>query len=167
MLTECLLLNGNGTLNMRYCAVAGCRYPGSHLTVAHRCGTCNMYGHGQMECGKLNGLRNLARRIPAHITSVSAPCTVPDCVNTWSHTTEAHHCSACGSRGTTHTSTCPRNTLPLITRTCPSCKVTSSVDRNTRIFTGMDCIVCMESGPVVLFSSCKHANVCAVCVERL
>lgn len=152
---------------MPYCSVNGCRYPYSHLTIAHRCGVCNMYGHGQTECGKLNKLRDLVRRIPSHVTSVATPCTVPNCGNTWSHTTEAHHCSACGSRGTAHLINCPRDVLPLITRTCPSCKVTSSVDRNTRIFTGMDCIVCMESGPVVLFASCKHANVCAECVGRL
>ena len=34
------------------CLVKGCRFKNSHFTIAHLCGTCNSYGHGQLECKK-------------------------------------------------------------------------------------------------------------------
>ena len=35
------------------CKVSGCRYPSYHTTIAHRCGECNNYGHGQIECNNV------------------------------------------------------------------------------------------------------------------
>ena len=35
---------------MNSCKVQQCRYPTSHTTSGHKCGLCNQYGHGQVEC---------------------------------------------------------------------------------------------------------------------
>lgn len=55
----------------------------------------------------------------------------------------------------------------IILRTCPHCKVTGAVDVAVAYYTGSDCTVCFESKPCVAFFACRHANVCAECVERL
>ena len=33
-----------------YCKVLHCRYPNTHVTAGHKCGTCHQFGHGQIEC---------------------------------------------------------------------------------------------------------------------
>ena len=36
-----------------YCKVLKCKFPSSHVTLGHKCGRCNKYGHGEIECNKL------------------------------------------------------------------------------------------------------------------
>ena len=80
---------------MNYCKVRGCRFPFSHTTIAHRCGTCGEYGHGQVECGNLDMCRMLTedytysnnKKLPIDIQ-----CAVPGCPYPFSHMTSAHHC---------------------------------------------------------------------------
>jgi hypothetical protein len=149
-----------------FCKVRGCRYPASHATCAHRCGTCSSYGHGQLECGntakmvRLLNDSNYRRRLPAYMR-----CIVDGCNLNWSHTTDAHHCSQCNGRGDTHAPNCPREAT--VSKTCPICKNIGTVDLSRKVFTGTECCVCMESGPVVIFEPCAHASVCAECVRRL
>lgn len=145
------------------CNVAGCRYASTHLTCAHRCGTCGAYGHGQMECGDARKVTRLAS-LPS-VASIATPCGVPACTYPWSHTSDAHHCAACGFRGPG--CTCRRARSSILTKQCPLCKQTSAVDTAHGIFTGADCVVCLESGPVVIFSGCRHAAVCARCIPQL
>lgn len=141
---------------MWYCRVAHCRFPATHLSVAHRCGTCGAYGHGQIECA-----RGDVRPVPDVVTSVATPCDVTGCERPWSHTKEAHHCAHCGARGGCG---CPTTCRVA----CPLCKVEDpAVDASCVVYTGSDCVVCLESGPCVIFGACRHAVVCAACVRRL
>ena len=146
------------------CTVKYCRFPESHLTCAHRCGKCGKYGHGQMECGREPDLRRLALASD-RVVAVATPCTVPDCPYSWSHTVDAHHCSVCGARG--DGCQCIKTLDSILFKQCPLCRISSDVDVNRVIFTGADCTVCLNSGPVVLFSGCRHAAVCASCVRLL
>ena len=34
-----------------FCNVISCRYPHTHISEVHRCRLCNMFGHGEFECG--------------------------------------------------------------------------------------------------------------------
>jgi hypothetical protein len=79
----------------KYCMVDGCRFPDSHLTNAHKCGNCSRFGHGQKECGNFNLSKNLKQmskdiRFPSHMK-----CTSPCCPSSYSHSTNAHHCTQC------------------------------------------------------------------------
>lgn len=82
----------------KFCLVDGCRFPNSHLTRAHKCGSCSKFGHGQKECGNFNLSKNLKQmshgiRFPSHMK-----CTSPCCPSSYSHSTNAHYCSQCGER---------------------------------------------------------------------
>ena len=142
---------------MTRCRVAHCRFNDSHITAAHKCGICGMYGHGQVECGKSQLIDRLARTIQSQ-DSVMTPCTIPGCTWNWSHKTEAHHCSTCGTRGG-----CACNAPDEISIQCPHCKVQCKFDNNVVVYTGNHCSICFEDGPVVIFKPCNHANVCKNC----
>lgn len=76
------------------CKVSNCRFPNSHTTKGHRCGTCKQYGHGQVECGNqhyINRLANFTDKMPFHFR-----CTMPNCNHRENHTNQAHHCQNCG-----------------------------------------------------------------------
>ena len=93
---------------MNTCRAKGCRFSNTHVTLGHRCGVCNAFGHGEMECGtknKIDTLRELSRndKIPENLQ-----CNVPNCIYKWSHIKSAHHCRTCSERG--HgTSNCPQS----------------------------------------------------------
>lgn len=76
-----------------YCKVNGCRFPFSHTTPGHLCGTCNGYGHGRIECGNPDEISKLPK---TDILPISMHCTMDGCVYKWSHTNRAHNCSKCG-----------------------------------------------------------------------
>lgn len=139
------------------CRVARCRYRETHVTSAHRCGTCGALGHGQIECGKESAIRVLAgmreEEMPPHMW-----CDVEGCPSPSSHSTSAHYCHTCGERG---------GMCACMNKRCPTCNAVGKVDASVRLFTGAACCVCMDEGPVVLFRACGHANVCQSCVERL
>lgn len=151
-----------------YCRVSHCKYSLTHVTQAHRCGICHCYGHGQIECGKPDKMSRLHRfyndSLPEHMN-----CTVENCTYPWSHTTEAHHCSTCGIRGNCRCSipNVSARETSIVMKQCPHCKVLSSVDTTLELFTGADCTICMEPKKMIMFSECKHANVCAECVIKL
>lgn len=157
---------------MTYCKVLGCRFPFSHTTIAHRCGTCKQYGHGQLECGKPELCRSLTEGY-TYSDNKELPteqqCTVPNCPYPFSHMTAAHHCFGCGKRGSNccrgHRRSAENKILSNIE--CPSCKVINSINCDLQIFTGGDCIICMEPKKMVIFESCKHANVCLECCSKL
>lgn len=89
---------------MEYCKVKNCRYSTFHTTQRHRCGLCKHLGHGQMECNDI-GLKN---NLKQSINTVDIPCTVIDCVDNTTHTTEGHDCLYCKSRKG-HLKHCPCN----------------------------------------------------------
>lgn len=192
----------------KYCKVKGCRFSNYHTTIAHRCGICNQYGHGQIECNndtlKQSLIKYLEDSMPNHRCCEFANCTYP-----WSHSSESHHCFLCGERGTHSAQQCPINhpqegvtsnqeeniittqmhrlqesisatkepdtedsmniqqPQSVIFKKCPMCREHSKVDLNLKIFTDSPCPICTETYPKIIFSGCKHANVCYKCVLQL
>ena len=79
------------------CRVAGCKYPETHVTSAHVCGTCGEKGHGQGECGNYNAIEKLQRFSRDKINFLRR-CDIVGCPNPETHSREAHHCSKCNRR---------------------------------------------------------------------
>lgn len=77
-----------------YCNVLGCRYPHAHSTSAHKCGGCDDFGHGQMECGDSENIAALVlledRLLPNNLQ-----CTMPGCMYPETHNIASHHCRYC------------------------------------------------------------------------
>ena len=90
---------------MEYCKVKNCRYNYSHTTGRHRCGTCKMLGHGQIECNNIDLINKL---LEYNKHSVQTPCTIIECVDKNTHTIEGHDCLYCKSRKE-HLKYCPCN----------------------------------------------------------
>jgi hypothetical protein len=93
---------------MAYCKVANCRYADTHTTVAHKCGKCGGYGHGQIECGKLAAIQNLS----FYFLETVAPedrCAVACCPNSATHTNSGHVCAFCDCHEHAHLKNCPNN----------------------------------------------------------
>ena len=93
---------------MNTCRVHGCRFKNSHLTVAHRCGVCNKFGHGEMECGNIRKINILKEISTSDTLSPDIHCNLPYCNHRSSHTNNAHHCRKCGERAHCMT-TCPHS----------------------------------------------------------
>ena len=143
------------------CFVAGCRYSETHVTLGHRCGTCGMYGHGQVECGNLLLTSNLRAR-DGDVMSPAWQCQEEGCRYAWSHSTLSHYCSLCRQRG----GGCGCRSVSLH-KSCPICREVSKVDTQNFIYADSECCVCMEKKPLVIFPACKHAPACKECVLRL
>ena len=151
------------------CRVAGCRFPRSHTTPGHRCGACGAYGHGQLECSDDIRKRALGQHHRDALPQ-DARCTIARCVHAWNHTLAGHACSACGLFG----HECARAPAAATSgasstkfrRTCPTCRVEGEVDTQFTVFGG-SCVVCLDAAPCVVFSTCRHANVCSACATRL
>lgn len=83
--------------NKKYCYCEGCRYPTTHITSYHKCGTCGLFGHGQYECSQNNNnspnKRNAlyySYRINAEPLPQHLHCAVNDCKSKNTHSTSAH-----------------------------------------------------------------------------
>ena len=144
-----------------YCKVSKCRFSHTHTTSGHLCGNCNLLGHGRMECRSNHKKSLLQQKHGMDVLPLDIQCNVLSCISRGNHTTEAHICSICGTRG--GTCTCGH----VLTRKCPICRVVSDVDLANKIFTGGECLICMEQKVVVVFDKCKHAQVCSECVSKL
>ena len=146
---------------MKYCNVKRCRFSNTHTTSFHKCGRCHQYGHGILECGNEAKIAELSR-----LTQFEIPCTEwctsISCSNRYTHTLEAHNCIICGKRGA-----CEEHDTSSLFMTCPFCKQEGYVDLKNEIFTGTECIICMENSKVVIFNNCKHALTCKLCVMRI
>lgn len=140
------------------CRVRGCRYASTHATVAHQCGRCGETGHGQLECRDERAKRDLRRFFFEEVET--APCDVPACPDPRTHARSAHVCGRCSTRGGC---VCHEQCV----RRCPMCNADSPVDMAVELFTGTDCAVCLQPGPVVVFAACRHAAVCRTCAARL
>ncbi len=85
-------------MSQNYCIVQGCRFSSTHLTKSHKCGKCERFGHGQMECGndhlitKLN-ITSKPIYFPPNLNCTSMFCPCP-----WTHTSDSHYCSQCQER---------------------------------------------------------------------
>ena len=89
------------------CVIIGCRFNTEHVTVRHCCGTCKHNGHGQVECKTQELLVNLEQFKGDFIRN---PCTIPECIDSYTHTTEGHSCLYCDKRDiNNHLPRCPNN----------------------------------------------------------
>jgi hypothetical protein len=145
------------------CRVKHCRFSSTHVTAGHRCGTCGRFGHGQLECGSRHKISQLSAYLGER---VSNSCTVPGCLRPWTHESCGHHCGTCGHRSD---GTCCAPQSATSTVQCPVCKENNDVNHDDLAvaYTGADCVVCFETGPCVLFGTCRHCVVCASCVAKL
>jgi hypothetical protein len=77
---------------MKYCKCSECNYPQHHLTKYHRCGKCQQFGHGQVECDDRQMKIDLWPKVtdPESIDSTSY-CTKPLCEQKHTHTLGSHH----------------------------------------------------------------------------
>lgn len=160
------------------CRARGCRYASTHTTSAHRCGTCHVYGHGQMECGRTERIAALRGDDSAQPEEMpeEARCGVRGCAYAWSHSTEAHHCFRCGVRGDGEHA-CARPLSP------PLFPATNARDSASASASGggagggaaapaasddtreARCPHCMQVGEVNLAYTIYTASECSVCYE--
>ena len=138
------------------CRVRGCRHKFSHTTLGHECGNCHQYGHGQLECGWYDRIRRLRNLSFNDIIPNDECCKINNCIMPYTHYTSTHESGGY----------LPRSQNKITTK-CPTCRAVSSVDLSLCLNTGNECIVCMTNNDIVVFSACKHANVCATCVTKL
>ena len=161
------------------CQVAGCRHYTTHATSGHKCGRCGRFGHGQIECGRPSRIDLLQNLYGDDVVAVA--CTVEGCNAPWTHSSAAHHCERCRNRPsecqcqpmasqasalTSVPTSVPTNSQATVYK-CPTCRSSSRVDLTMTLFTGAECVVCLESKPLTFFSGCRHATVCADCVVHL
>lgn len=90
---------------MSYCKVNGCRYSSTHVTSAHCCGKCKMYGHGQQECQNDDLMLSLQKYYDDKLP-IDLHCNVSKCMYPYTHTSKNHSCLYCGKKDT-HTKRCP------------------------------------------------------------
>ena len=168
------------TTVLNYCNVQNCRYSQLHTTVAHRCGSCQQYGHGRLECNNQQ-LKDTLRQYIGDQMPNDLWCTYGACSYPWSHSVESHHCYICGERTSHSASSCPTRMSAsyshhseneatrqgCITKTCPLCRVYSDINITFTVFTDAPCVICLADGPKVIFSGCTHAVICRDCVLKL
>ena len=144
------------------------------MTRGHQCGRCGSYGHGRLECldpGARFRLQAFADEM------VDEACRVHGCLYVDEHITSAHWCASCGNRGGGRLC-CPYTTEPssligdlmaveMFDITCPTCRTHNRTDISQIVHAAVECCVCFQSGPTVLFPVCRHATVCVACVKRL
>lgn len=77
----------------RHCNVSQCRYLDSHLTFYHKCGKCNKFGHGRLECPLIHNDEIMCNEL-IYLLSNSIPteeyCSVDGCKFKYSHKTSSH-----------------------------------------------------------------------------
>ena len=118
-----------------YCKVYGCRFPQTHLTKSHKCGKCDHFGHGQVECNnpyQIEAINKMSYgiRFPSHLK-----CTSPVCPSAYSHSTEGHYCTCCKDRHLE--SACPH-----------SCVIQNDPDQMTQIISDAKRLFGQRSGKI-------------------
>jgi hypothetical protein len=88
-----------------YCKVEKCINPNFHVTSAHLCESCRLYGHGKYECDNIISKINLHQYFN-DIVSYNDFCTIQNCMFPHTHITIDHSCLYC-SKKNTHMKTCP------------------------------------------------------------
>ncbi len=128
------------------CQVKDCKNPNTHLTCAHKCGSCGDIGHGPTECDYPKKKKIFSQLC---IIIDYYDCSVPGCSQPWSHSKEAH----------------VSDFNPI--KKCPTCKEKTFVDTIHQIVTGFECMVCLKETSMVVFEKCRHANVCCDCALKI
>ena len=99
---------------MVLCKVKGCKYSSTHVTVAHKCGNCGLFGHGKNECNDLEAIKVLGSYYMDKIPK-NKKCKIGGCKYKDRHTTEGHTCHYCDKLGIkNHTKNCPKSGAKLL-----------------------------------------------------
>jgi len=152
----------------KLCQVYDCRFPKSHVTKGHLCGSCFKYGHGICECPNELNKNKLVNFYKDQMPD-NNHCTFGGCKYKNLHSTESHHCEGCNGR--LHS----KNTCPsvindkLIDIKCPVCKKNNLVNKNQHTVYGISdtCVVCMCNSANIFFINCRHVCVCTDCIKIL
>lgn len=163
------------------CRVAYCRYPNSHTTQGHQCGTCKEYGHGQVECNNPNKIQQLKQCIETLDENIR--CTKPNCLNRQHHQPSAHLCVSCwkygdacncevgvlqdtcyicGDKHETHKCEFRINTK----YDCPTCRTKCESKDDRKTFCQTTCTICLEIVDSIISSKCGH-TCCPLCHKKL
>lgn len=146
---------------MSYCKVKGCRYPNSHVTMGHKCGRCEMFGHGRYECARPSEKHKLGYfndNLPEDMW-----CRHLGCGFAKLHTTDSHECMRC--KKMSKDCYCDQQTI-----NCPICRKRNtlrSIDNHKFFGVEQKCCICMVNEINILFPECKHACICSVCITKL
>ncbi len=148
--------------NNNYCKVNQCRFKYSHTTRGHKCGTCNNYGHGQLECSS-SVLKENLNRYWNDIIDENERCDFAECYNRYYHKSIAHPCNNCGILGHSN-DTCPSNNQTK-TVNCPICRTLNTIKIQQKKIKGLEekCCICMDKNVEVFFQECGHVCICHVC----
>ena len=151
-----------------YCKVKNCRYQTTHTTLGHKCGKCNIYGHGEIECKNPLAKHSIKQywheELPSHLH-----CTFGGCKYSKFHTKDAHHCATCNKRSHS-TSTCSFDkTTTHYYICCPLCRQFNSIPKNQSLICGSSesCVVCMTNNVQIFLPACGHICLCLVCTSKL
>lgn len=149
---------------MSYCKVKNCRFPHSHTTRGHKCGNCNKYGHGIMECGDLYKLNNLKQFLNDTLPN-DIQCDYINCNNREYHTREAHVCDYCNSIGH-DISDCPFNSVEIV---CPICREKNIIpNKQQKVYGGNSkCSICLDNDSNIFLPKCGHLCVCLECCKKM
>ena len=94
---------------MVFCRVKGCQYSNTHVTVAHKCGNCGIFGHGKIECSNPEAIKVLGSSYMDKIPK-NKKCKIGGCKYKDRHTIEGHTCHYCDKLGIkNHTKNCPKS----------------------------------------------------------
>ena len=173
------------TMGTRYCEVSGCRYPNSHTTRSHHCGTCGEYGHGQLECNS-NVAKQQLRKFFNDTLPLYLQCTQPLCEFKQFHTSRAHFCSICNGnhascncadsndyrfrayRELKSLNTSPNFTNKIICKIeCPTCRQVNTFNLEYCVLYGVEakCSICFDND-INTRIPCGH-TLCSSCVLQL
>lgn len=86
------------------CQVENCLYSSEHVTQRHCCGTCNLNGHGKLECSNDDKIKELEKFNGDLITK---SCKIRGCLDPQTHTSLGHSCLYCDKRSNNHMKYCP------------------------------------------------------------
>ena len=137
--------------------LTGCRYPDKHTTFGHLCGKCGGYGHGQMECGNSELMKDL-RNYRNEILPKLLRCQVSGCKYSNFHTSDSHPCSLCNKIG-----------HQCVNIECPICLVENNFKEMPKKIFGISdkCGICKTNRIEIIFPKCSHAVCCLECFNEM
>ena len=155
-------------MRTRTCLVLGCRYPSTHVTGSHKCGTCGMIGHGRRECGNNLRVSELATRERRAVRNrppvFPSPIPFPNAAPLPTNDDPPEDPALVAGPHPPSPPPCDDDRLSL---RCPLCRADATATRGDIVFTGGECSVCYVDAPLIVCRPCRHAVLCCPCAERV
>lgn len=153
---------------IKYCKVKFCRFPHTHTTKYHQCGSCKTKGHGVTECRKVNERKNLEKYMNYKLP-IEKHCTIPNCPDKETHTSESHICHFCNKRHSEENCIHRPNLSLDIILDCPICRQENTIKKDDNKIYGLEekCKVCFTNNIDIYLSKCGHACLCLDCASNL